>query len=144
MKPKKNFRVFFNASVLLAALRSPRGASGNLVKLVRSSAIKGIISEIVYDEVERNIQKLQLSKTQFRNWDRNFFITDAPDLSLFSNYRSLVVDEGDIHLFVSAKTSQSDFLVSLDKKHVLSQTKRVREFQIVSPGELLLLLFSRR
>ena len=49
----------------------------------------------------------------------------------------LVKDFGDIHLFESAESLRVDYLVSLDKKHVLSLARKVKSFKIVSPGGLI-------
>ena len=44
-------RVLFNASVVLAGLRSKNGASGELLRLVKIGKIDGLISQIIFDEI---------------------------------------------------------------------------------------------
>lgn len=138
MKKRQKIRVFFNASVILAGLYSPNGASGKLLSLTKQQKIIGIISEIVWNEVLRNTNKVGLSRKNTKQWMRQYFlIISAPGQSQFYQYKKIVIDEGDIHLFISAEESKSDYLVSLDKKHVLILQKQIPLFQIVSPKELI-------
>ncbi len=131
-------RVFFNASVILAGLHSRTGASGTLLTLVRQRKIIGIISEIVWNEVIRNTIKIGLSREKTIRWLHQYFlIISAPEKSKFPPYKKITVDEGDIHLFVSAEESKSCYLVSLDKKHVLTLQKHITSCHIVSPKELM-------
>ena len=135
---KKRVRVFFNASVILAGLHSPNGASGKLLSWVKKQNIIGIISEIVWNEVMKNTQKLGLSQEKTKEWIQAYFsIVSAPEQHKFSLYNKIAIDSGDIHLFVSAESIQSDYLVSLDKKHVLKLQKQISFFRIVSPAELI-------
>ena len=54
LKPK----VFFNASVILAGLRSPGGGSGKIIGWVKNGKIDGVISEVIVDEVIRRCSKI--------------------------------------------------------------------------------------
>lgn len=138
MKKRQKIRVFFNASVILAGLYSLNGASGELLSLVKQKKIIGIISEIVWNEVLRNTHKVGISQKNTKQWIHQYFlIISAPDQLQFSQYKKTVINEGDIHLFISAEESKSDYLVSLDKKHVLILQKRITLFRIVSPKELI-------
>lgn len=138
MKKKQKIRVFFNASVILAGLRSPKGASGTLLSWVKQQKITGVISEIVWSEVLRNTRNVGLSRENTKQlMEKHFFIIKAPEQSKFAPYEKKVIDLGDVHLFVSMEESKSDYLVSLDKKHVLALQKEIKQFRIVSPGELI-------
>lgn len=131
LKPK----VFFNASVILAGLASPTGASAYLLNQAKKGQIKAVISELVWDEVWRHRKKLGLKRGQIENLRRFFLIVPAP-AKLAKKYFSVVIDPGDTHLLVSSEELKVDFLVSLDKKHILSLTEEISAFQIVSPAEL--------
>jgi predicted nucleic acid-binding protein len=138
MRKKQKIRVFFNASVILAGFRSPNGASGTLLSWIKQQKITGVISEIVWNEVLRNTHHVGLSRENIKQWMIQYFLTiTAPKQSNFAPYQKKVVEAGDIHLFVSAEESKSDYLVSLDKKHVLVLQKQMKDFRIVSPGELI-------
>lgn len=138
MKKKQKIRVFFNASVILAGLRSTKGASGVLLSWIKKQKITGVISEIVWSEVLRNTHNLGLSQEDTKQWmEKHLLIITAPEQSKFAPYENRVIDAGDIHLFVSTEESKSDYLVSLDKKHVLALQKQITLFHIVSPRELI-------
>jgi len=141
-RKQKNLRpkVFFNASVILAGLKSPKGGSGKLISLAGEKKIRGFISEIVFDEVKSHAGKVGFSRFEIKSEvDKTMLIGKYPP-RLKTKYRRLVKDEGDIHLFTSSEQLGVDYLVSLDKKHVLALSGKIRGFKIVSPGELLKLL----
>jgi putative PIN family toxin of toxin-antitoxin system len=131
-------KVFFNASVVLAGLRSPRGGSGKLLKWSKQKKIKAIISEIILDEIRRNLEKIGLSKKTLskilRLPDK---IIPAPKASSTSVFNDKIVDYGDAHVFASAREAKADFLVSLDKKHILSLKGKIKKIKIVNPEGLI-------
>ena len=129
-------KVFFNASVILAGLKSPKGGSAKLLKWVKQRKIQAFVSEIVIDEVERNLSKLNLKKREFEKTRGHFQILPSPPY-LSEKYFKIAKDKGDIHLFTSAQMIGAEFLVSLDKRHVLSLANKIKDFKIFSPGELI-------
>jgi putative PIN family toxin of toxin-antitoxin system len=130
--------VFFNASVILAGLKSPNGGSAKLLNWVKEKKIIGIISEIVIEEVLKNTNKIFLTKEKaLKLISQIFLIVKSPNKKYFSVFKDIVLDEGDIHLLVSAKNVKANFLVSLDKKHILSLKNKIKDFKIVSPKELI-------
>jgi len=56
--------VFFNASVILAGLKSPLGGSGQILQMSKKKQIKVVISEMIMDEVLRNTAKVGLTPAQ--------------------------------------------------------------------------------
>ena len=137
-KKAKNLkpRVFFNASVILAGLKSPRGGSGKLLAWAKEGKIRAVISEIIVDEVGRHLEKLAIERKKFLKTLICFEVLSAP-LKLISEYLEIVKDVGDAHLLTSAREANCDYLVSLDKKHVLSLKDKIKEFAIISPGEFI-------
>jgi len=51
VKAKFSPTVLFNASVVLAGLKSPQGGSGELLLWSKQKKIQGLISEAILDEV---------------------------------------------------------------------------------------------
>ena len=134
-------KVFFNASVILAGLRSPTGGSAKLLNWAKTGHITGIISEIIVDEVTRRSPKLGIKPDLAQKHIRtNFTIKPIPPEKLLAKYHRMVVDQGDAHVFASAQAPGSQFLVSLDKKHILTLQSKIRILKIVSPGELIQIL----
>lgn len=129
--------IFFNASVILAGLKSPKGASASILYLVQKRKAKGIISEIVIDEVLRHVKKMELDQIIVNKTIHDFFkIVKAPDEIVVNKFKKIIIDLGDAHILASAFETQTHFLVTLDKKHLLVLKDRVRKFNIVSPGDL--------
>lgn len=135
-------RVFFNASVILAGFYSPTGGSAKLLKWQKQKIITGVISEIVLDEVVRRSVKIGLTPERAKQLTVSHFpkIAQAPLAKLVAKQKQIIVDHGDAHLLASSIQIKADYLVSLDKKHILSLKGKVKKFKIVSPKELIELL----
>lgn len=131
--------VFFNASVILAGLYSPSGGSAKLLKLSKQKLIKGVISEIVFDETVKHASKIRLKKEEVKKLVLTIFsnIYPAPKEKTVNRYKKVVIDYGDAHLLASAKEIKADFLVTLDKKHLLVLQKKIKKIRIVSPKQLI-------
>lgn len=134
--------VLFNASVVLAGLKSSTGGSAKLLSLSKKKAISGTISEIVFDEVVRNSPKIGLEKEQVKKMIKTIFpyIFSAPKKETVDLFRKTVIDDGDAHVLATCREIKAKFLVSLDKKHLLILQKKVKWVKIVSPGELIEIL----
>ncbi len=140
MKKSKSIpKVFFNASVIIAGLHSPNGGSGKLLSWVREKKINGVISETVLDEVEKHTDKTGLTKDLAMKMVLALFpqISTAPNKKYVEKYHYLVTDRGDSHVFASCETLKVSYLVSLDKKHILILTGKIRRLRIVSPKQLI-------
>lgn len=135
-------KVFFNASVIIAGLRSPDGGSAKLLKWVKEKKINGVISETVFDEVLKHTDKTGFTKSIVIKMMLKVFpyVSEAPGKENVEKYHRIVTDHGDSHLFASCGELEVPFLVSLDKKHILSLSGKIRSLQIVSPKELIEIL----
>lgn len=138
MPKSKIPKVFFNASVILAGLKSPSGGSGKILKWGRQKKIKALASELILDEVLRNMVRVGLPKDQvLKSAKEIFLIVPAPGASLVKSLHKVSVDVGDSHVLAGSTETKADFLVTLDKKHLLILKDKIKEFKIVSPGELI-------
>lgn len=134
--------VLFNASVVLAGLKSPSGGSAKLLKWSKKGVIKGTISEVIFDEILRNIPKIGLEKETVSKKVPTIFsyISKAPPKYLVEVYQKITVDPGDAHILASSYKSQVNFMVTLDKKHLLVLKGKVKKVKIVSPAKLIEIL----
>ncbi len=133
--------VLFNASVVLAGLRSETGASGVLLKLVREGKIRGIISELIFDEVLRHSLKISIAEKKVESKVLKIFtnnVSRSPQEGVVEKYYPFVSDHGDAHVLASYEQEDCDVLVTLDKKHLLVLQGKIKGVKIVSPGEFLL------
>ena len=137
MKKKKTPIIFINASVILAGVKSPTGGSAKILDWAKKGTVNGLISEIVLDEVLRHSNKIKKNPTTLkRTLGKIVKILEAPKKEI-RKYEKIVKDVGDVHLFTSSELANVDYLISLDKKHVLSLSKRIKKFKIMSPGEFI-------
>ncbi len=136
-RKQRKLRVLFNASVLLAGLRSGTGASGNLITAVKAKRLTGVVSEIIFEEVLRHAGKLGVSVERARNVLAKFEMHPAPAELNVKKYKKVVIDFGDAHVLASAEKGDCNFLVTLDKKHLLALKEKIKTFSILTPGEFL-------
>ena len=97
------------------------------------------MSEIILDEAVRHANKINLNTSTITMLVHGIFSTiqAAPNKKIVLNLTNLVIDAGDAHVLASAKETHAQWLVTLDKKHLLILQKKIRWIKIVSPKELL-------
>lgn len=139
IKKAKKLRVLFNASVILAGVRSLSGASGTLLRMVEKEAVTGVVSELIFDEAARHADKIGMSRIQMeeRVWQIFGDIGSAPTEESVTIQKKFVIDPGDAHILATYNQERCDVLVTLDKKHLLVLQGKVRGMQILSPGQFL-------
>src|SRR5574340_412222 len=115
-------RVFFDASVIIAALLSPTGGSALLLKYVKAGKILGIISQTVVNEIleEDKIEKFKKSREEIEDFIAKSELVVREEITLeeIREYQNRV-DIEDAHLIAGAKLTECAYLVSLDKKHLV-------------------------
>ena len=111
--------VFVDSSVLFSAVSSPTGGSSKLFVLKN---IRLITSKLVLAETERNVRK----KLHDYHLDRFFMLVSkmkilkqVPDNRLIKKAQKVIVEKDSV-ILGEAKNSGSHFLVTLDKKHFLT------------------------
>lgn len=130
--------IFLDSSVLFTAVNSPLGGSAKLLTLKK---INWVVSTLVLTEVERNIR----DKLQDYHLDRFFMLkkkltilSQVPNKHQVKEAQIVSVAK-DAPILACAKLSRADFLITLDKKHFL--TERVVGFmkptKVLMPKDLL-------
>jgi putative PIN family toxin of toxin-antitoxin system len=145
MKKKQKIlkiKVLFNASVVLSGINSPRGGSAKVLKLARQGKITGVISEIILDEVLRHAAKFNFTGKKIADFCLKVFpeISSVPNEDIVKKYYKTVIDEGDAHILASCEQEKTDYLVTLDKKHLLVLRGKTKGFKILTPGELIIMV----
>ena len=141
--PKKRkslkVKVFFNASVIIAGIRSPTGGSGKLLEMVNAGVLNGQISEIIVDEVLRHASKTKKKKEILEKQISTIFsnISETPKEVSVRGYGKIVTDLGDAHVLASCKELEVSYLITLDRKHLLVWKNKIKKFKIMTPGEFL-------
>lgn len=132
-------KVFLDSSVIIAGINSPTGASSLILKLSKESKIIASVSEIVLQEVLRNIKKKLPEEVfiQFLKYlsESNFEKIDFEEESEILQYQE-ITDTKDLHVIAAAYKAHADYLITLDKKHLLSLEQKL-PFKIITPGEFI-------
>ena len=134
--------VLFNASVILAGLKTHTGGSGKLLSWVRGQKINGVISDIILDEALRNASNIKMASEEVAQKIKRIFkkIAKEPGQEVVEQFSKKVIEVGDAHVLASAKEEGTQFLVTLDKKHLLVLRSKITDFKIVTPGQLIAIL----
>lgn len=138
-------KVFFDSSVLFSGFYSPTGASRALLELVKKRIIYGLTSKTVIDELEDNLQKFtQLIDIDSLVKEYSILIREKISNAEIEPYKALIIEK-DCHVIAGAILTGSQYLVTLDKKHLdnLMIKEKITKIKIVSPKELLNKIFNR-
>ncbi len=121
-------RVFLDASCWVAAAGSPTGGSSLILKLGRAGRVRLLATRRVLQEAEHNIR----TKMGQEPLLRYYRLLGSVELELVSpvtpeeeaKWSGLVAPK-DAHVLAGAAKAKADILISLDRRHIL--TERVRE-----------------
>lgn len=135
-------RVFFDASVIIAALLSPTGGSSLLFQYIKKGIVTGITTQTVIDEVleEDKPKKLKKSLEEIEQFiaSSQLIVRERVTGNEIESYQGKI-DAEDAHLITGSTLTRCGYLVSLDKRHVVRPDvqKEFLPLQIVFPKELL-------
>lgn len=133
-------RVFFDASVIIAALLSPEGGSAKLSKFSQNKKVAGITSQTVIEEIKKHQTKIKKTQKEIDEFilANKFIVREKIKKSDIKEYQGRV-DQDDAHLLAGANLTRCRYLVTLDKKHLLKRevVEGFKPLSILSPKELL-------
>lgn len=135
-------RVYFDASVIIAALLSPQGGSSCLFEYIKHGRIVGITSQTVIDEIldEEVRAKIKKSQEEIESFitQSKLLVRERITLDEIGSYKGQI-DVSDAHLVAGANLTKCSHLVNLDKKHLLRENvqENFLPLRIISPKALL-------
>lgn len=133
-------KIYLDASVIVPAMLSSVGGSAKLIKFIKLGLVVGITSQNVIEEIERNSVKINKSTQEIRQFIQKNLILIRKKISTgdYAEYKN-IIDIKDAHVVAGARLTKCDYLVTLDKKHLLKEDiqKRFLPLKIVSPKQLL-------
>lgn len=140
-------RAFLDASVLFAAAYSETGASREIVRQAIRGGVSLVISPLVLQEVSRNLQaKAPEAVPDFELLCEvvGFEIVRPTTRDIKAAMEYTVPK--DAAIIAAAKRAQVDFLVSLDRRHLVEQPDIAQHsgLRIVLPEELVEALRGQR
>ena len=119
-------RVFFDTSVYIAALLSSEGASGELIRLVESGAIRMVVSEEVVVEIDRVLSSKFPVRVQR---SRELLKRLTPEVAL---------DESDASILCSAHLAKVSMFVTWNTRDFMAHgVDALVDFPIVIPADAL-------
>ena len=142
MKLTSQTRLFFDASVLVAGSHSLTGASSLILQACQIGGFRACASIAVLKEAETNIKADLPHATLLRYYsllaEISWEIGPLPSRRAVEAYHG-VVDAKDAHVIASAVACSAEFLLTLDKKHLLIESigRAGLQLIIVSPGEFI-------
>ena len=135
-------RVLLDASVFIAAAGSRTGASALLLSLCRHGHAKAVSSRLVLLEAERNIQGKLGQAALLRFYQEiaslDLDLVEAPTPQEIAT-QSRIINPKDAHVLAAALKGGVEVLLTLDRKHFLSQPvlQAGLPFVMMTPGDFL-------
>ncbi len=139
MAPQK--RVVVDTSVIVAALFSPSGGSAKVIDACRNGTLQCAVSISTKDEIYRNAERLRAALVQDFDALADCLPAVNPSAVLVDEFTDMT-DPDDAHLLAACEEWGADYLVSLNRKHLLENKRAQSAIQarIVNPGELITLI----
>ena len=139
-KPSQKIKVFIDTSVLIAGVSSVTGASAAVLDLCEAEVLQMVVSRQVLVEADRNFSaKLPNLVIQFRRFIQNLAILMVEDPPAKSVERAAsLIHRKDAPILAAAMESEADYLITLDKKHLLKQkVRRNIPIEVCTPADFL-------
>ena len=131
-------KLFLDSSVLLSGLVSSIGASAEILRLAEAEVFELIVCQTVLDEVKRNLKKKLPEFLPFLYSAIDILkpIIAQDELKLQKELKPYFSKTTDQIIFQTAQKVKADYLITLDKKHLLTpKIKEISKVSIISPGE---------
>jgi len=136
-------KVLLDASVIITGIHSKLSASQIILQLSQKGKIKAFVSSIILSEVVRNLNKKFPEKIlrDFLSYlpKSNFKKIEFRGESEVLKFQDKTAQK-DIHVMAAAYKAGVNYLVTLDKKHLLSLKNDHFPFTIITPGEFINLI----
>jgi predicted nucleic acid-binding protein len=119
--------VFLDATCWVAAAGNPNGGSAEILKLARAGDFRLVTTAAVLIEAERNILKKMTAEAMSRFLaemaDPAFTLVAAASPDEEARWTDLVAEK-DAHVLAGTLKAGADVLVTLDRKHILTDAVR--------------------
>lgn len=110
-----------------------------ILKAAKRKKLKLVTNPSVIQETIEHLSKLNIEPVKLEKLltKKILSLKSNPKAYIQERFSKVVKDPDDIHVIAGASLSGANFLVSLDKKHILTPTvkKLLKPMQVVSPKE---------
>ena len=131
------YRIFFDTSAYIAALLSPEGAAGELIRLAEGGAISMVVSEEVIIEIDRVLsKKFPVRVEKSRELLKYLAPEIAPDPTAVQEKPFLrKLDKGDASILCSAYLAKVSAFVTWNTRDFMAHgVDALVDFPIVIPA----------
>jgi predicted nucleic acid-binding protein len=132
-------RAFVDSSALMAATLSATGAAYDLLEAGQQGRIALVVSPYVLREVERNLNR-KAPRGLNALWERRDQLGSIDPLPSLIDDVARHVEPKDAPIVAAAVAAQADYLVTYDRRHLLSQAEVIRQHygvEVIEPAVLL-------
>ncbi len=144
MKITRHTTLFFDASVLVAGAYSQDGGSAFLLEACELGAFTAQSTVLVILEalhtLESSFSRRYLDRFRHHLTGIDWKILPVPPADELQKYASFIHPK-DLHVLASALEGRSEFLLTLDRRHILAATEVVQEaklpIHILRPGDFI-------
>ena len=144
MRITRSTALFFDASVLVAGSHSPEGGSALLLDACRLGAFTAHVTSLVILEalhaLERDFPSRSLARFHEVLIGVSWKLLSVPSEEKLQEHAALIHPH-DLHVLASAVEGHSDFLLTLDRKHILAAAEAVQDanlaIRILTPGDFI-------
>jgi len=144
MKVTRRTTLFFDASVLVAGAHSPEGGSALILEACKLGGFAAQITFLVILEslhaLERDFPQRSLTRFYRYLVEIDWELLPVPPEEKLQGYVSFIHPK-DLHVLAAAVEGRSQFLLTLDRKHILAAAEAVNEanlpIRILTPGDFI-------
>ncbi|MBM4404859.1 MAG: PIN domain-containing protein [Chloroflexi bacterium] len=135
-------RLFLDASLLVAAARSPQGGSATVLQLCAHGLCRAIVTEKVLLEARVNIAEkfgaAELARFYEQLASAKPEIAPPPSEDAVRRCQPLTTAK-DVHVLAAAIDSKASHLLTLDRRHLLTPAiqRAGLSFAVLTPGDFL-------
>ena len=144
MKISRRTTLFFDASVLVAGSYSQSGGSALLLEACKRGGFTPQVTSLIIMEalhtLERDFPQSSLSRFYEYLVEVNWDLLPVPRKEKLQQYAPLIHTK-DAHVLAAAVEGGSEFLLTLDRRHILAAAQAVEEanipIRILRPGDFI-------
>ena len=135
-------RIFLDANVYFAGFNSEKGASSLILEIIARGKTQLYTSKLVLREVERNLRlksKPENLKAFHRYLQKNkIHAVPFPEDKFLESFEALIHPK-DLPVLGAAILSKADYLISLDRRHFLTNSlqSKLKKPVFITPGDFL-------
>jgi predicted nucleic acid-binding protein len=144
MRITRDTTLFFDASVLVAGAHAKEGGSALLLDACELGGFTAQVTSLVVLEanhvLERDFPPQSLARFHHYLAHIDWELLPVPPEETLQHYAS-IIERKDLHVLAAAVEGKSEFLLTLDRKHILAAAEAVEKadlsIRLLRPGDFI-------